>query len=48
MISNIDRMKQDAEDSHQEVLGMIEALSEETSSDRASSVWKGHYVYKIN
>jgi hypothetical protein len=38
-------MKQNAEDQHQEVLRMIKALSEATSSDRTSFV---RDVYKIN
>jgi hypothetical protein len=39
-IKYIAEMKEDAEQRHKEVLDMIEALSDTTSSDRASSVWK--------
>jgi hypothetical protein len=43
-MTNVTRMQQDAQDRHQEVLEVIEALSDTTSSDRASTVWKAHYL----
>jgi hypothetical protein len=38
-MKEITQMQEDAEKRHKEVLDMIEALSDTTSSDRASSVW---------
>jgi hypothetical protein len=35
---DITKIREDAEQRHQEVLGMIEALSDTTSSDKASMV----------
>ncbi|KAJ7907775.1 hypothetical protein B0H13DRAFT_2499871 [Mycena leptocephala] len=39
---DITQMQEDAEKQHKEVLDMIEALSDTTSSDGASSVWEFH------
>jgi hypothetical protein len=39
-MKDITQMQEDAEKRNEEVLDMIEALSDMTSSDRASSVWK--------
>jgi hypothetical protein len=39
-MNNITEMQEDAENRHKEVLDMIEALSDTTSSDGASSVWE--------
>jgi hypothetical protein len=41
-MDNITGMQEDAEKRHKEVLDMIEALSDTTSSDTASSVWNFH------
>jgi hypothetical protein len=41
-------MQQDAEKRHREVLDMIEAFSDTTSSDGASNVWKLHSCRRIN
>jgi hypothetical protein len=40
-------MQKDAVKRHQEVLDMIEALSDTTSSDAVSSVWKFHFSRMI-
>jgi hypothetical protein len=37
---DIAQMQEDAEKRQKEVLDMIEALSDTTSSDRSSSVWE--------
>jgi hypothetical protein len=39
-MKDITQMQEDAEKQHKEVLDMIEALSDTTSSDGASSVWE--------
>jgi hypothetical protein len=39
-IKNIAEMQEDAEKRYKQVLDMIEALSNTTGSDGASSVWK--------
>jgi hypothetical protein len=39
-MKDIIQMQEDVEKQHKEVLDMIEALSDTTSSDGASSVWK--------
>jgi hypothetical protein len=41
-------MQEEAEKQYKEVLDMIEALSDKTSSDGASSVWKFHSSKRIN
>jgi hypothetical protein len=38
-LNNVSKMQAEAEQRHQEVLGMINELSDTTSSDRASTVW---------
>jgi alpha-D-ribose 1-methylphosphonate 5-triphosphate diphosphatase PhnM len=40
---DITQMQEDAEKRNKEVLDMIEALSDTTSSDRASSVHEFHF-----
>ena len=40
IMTDIAKMREDAEQRQKEVLHMIEALSEASSSDRASTVWK--------
>jgi hypothetical protein len=47
-IKGIAEMQEDAEKRHKEVLDMIEALSDTTSSDGASSVWKFHTSKRTN
>jgi hypothetical protein len=37
---DITHMQEDAQQQNKDVLDMIEALSDTTSSDRASSVWE--------
>jgi hypothetical protein len=39
-VKDITQMQEDAEKQHKEVLDMIEALSDTTSSDGASFVWE--------
>jgi hypothetical protein len=39
-LKDIRQMEEDAEKQHKQVLEMIEALSDTTSSDGVSSVWK--------
>jgi hypothetical protein len=46
-MNNITEMQQDAENRHQEVLNMIEAFSDTTSSDGASSVGQFQSSSKI-
>jgi hypothetical protein len=46
-MKNITEMQQDAESRHKAVLTMIEALSDTTSSDGASSVWQFQSSSKI-
>jgi hypothetical protein len=46
-MKDITEMQEDAEDRHKAVLNMIEALSDTTSSDGASSVWKFQSLSKI-
>ncbi|KAJ7339275.1 P-loop containing nucleoside triphosphate hydrolase protein, partial [Mycena albidolilacea] len=46
-LPDIGEMKRDAQKRHQEVLGMIESLSEATASDRASTI-SGHYSWSSN
>jgi hypothetical protein len=41
---DIANIQQDAKKRHEEVLKMIEALSDATDSDQASSVWKLRYL----
>jgi hypothetical protein len=38
-MNDITKMQEDVENRHKEVLDMMEALSDTTSSDGASSVW---------
>ena len=40
IMTDIAKMREDAEQRQKEVLHMIEALSEASSSDKASTVWK--------
>jgi hypothetical protein len=47
-MKDITQMQEDAEKQNKEVLDMIEALSDTTSSDRASSVWKFESSEKNN
>ena len=47
IMTGIRKMQQDAQERHQEVLKMIQGLSDTTSSDRASSVGKFHYFKGI-
>jgi alpha-D-ribose 1-methylphosphonate 5-triphosphate diphosphatase PhnM len=46
-MKDITQIQQDAEKRHKEVLDMIEALSDTTSSDRASSVHEFHFSERI-
>jgi alpha-D-ribose 1-methylphosphonate 5-triphosphate diphosphatase PhnM len=46
-MKDIAQMQEDAEKRHKEVLDMIEALSDTTSSDRASSVHEFHFSKRI-
>jgi hypothetical protein len=46
-MKDIKQMQKDAEERHKEVLDMIEALSDTTSSDGASVVWKFHCPLRI-
>jgi hypothetical protein len=45
-LKDITQIKEDAEKQHKEVLEMIEALSDTTSSDGASSVWKSQSLHE--
>jgi hypothetical protein len=47
-MKDITQMQKDAEKRNKEVLDMIEALSDTTSSDRSSSVWQFYSAEKIN
>jgi hypothetical protein len=47
-MKDITQMQEDAEKRHKEVLDMIEALSDTTGSDRASSVWELQSSEKTN
>jgi hypothetical protein len=46
-MNDITKMQEDVEKRHKEVLDMIEALSDRTSSDGASSVWQFQSSLKI-
>jgi hypothetical protein len=46
-MKNITQMHKDAEKRNKEVLDMIEALSDTTSSDRSSSVWEFYSTERI-
>lgn len=47
-MKDLTQMQQDAEKRHKEVLNMIEALSDATSSDSASSVRQFQSFERIN
>jgi hypothetical protein len=47
-MKDLTQMRQDAEKQHKEVLDMIEALSDTTGSDGASSVWQFQPSERIN
>jgi hypothetical protein len=47
IIKDMANMQRDAQKRHEEVLNMIESLSDTTSSDRASSVQKLHYLCRF-
>jgi DnaJ-class molecular chaperone len=47
-MKDIKQMQEDAEKRYKEVLETIEALSDTTSSDRASSVWEFQSSEKNN
>ncbi|KAJ6538052.1 hypothetical protein B0H19DRAFT_1079130 [Mycena capillaripes] len=44
LMRDVTKMQENAEQRHQEVLDMIEALSDTASSDAASSVWRIHHL----
>jgi hypothetical protein len=46
-MSDITRLQEDADKRQQEVLSMIEGLSNTSSSDGTSSVGHWHYFYQI-
>jgi hypothetical protein len=46
-MKDLTQMQEDAEKRHKEVLDMVEALSDTTSSDRSSSVWKFYSAERL-
>jgi alpha-D-ribose 1-methylphosphonate 5-triphosphate diphosphatase PhnM len=46
-MKDIAQIQEDAEKRHKEVIDMIEALSDTTGSDRASSVHEFHFSERI-
>jgi hypothetical protein len=46
-MKDLTQMQEDAEKRNKEVLAMIEALSDTTSSDRSSSVWEFYSPERI-
>jgi hypothetical protein len=46
-MKDIIQMREDAEKRNKQVLDMIEALSDTTSSDRSSSVWEFYSTERI-
>jgi hypothetical protein len=47
-MADITEMQENAQKRHEEVLNLLEALSDVTSSDRASSVWKVPYFWGMS
>jgi hypothetical protein len=46
-MKDITQMQEDAEKRNKEVLDMVEALSDTTSSERSSSVWEFYSTERI-